>query len=710
MKKQISIVLAIIMLLSALPLTGVSSFAYTSGDWEYTVYDGAGVITGYTGKSSNPTIPLKLGGYTIEEIGSGAFLYNNKITGIIIPDSVNYIGPFAFEGSGLKSITIPSTVKSIGYSAFANCVSLTSVSIPVGLKRISDGMFAYCSALKSIIIPNGAEQICGQAFEGCVSLKSVSLPETLQVINGTAFNGCSSLVSITIPSSVKTIEKGAFKQCSSLKNVTVYYNPQSSFAQDFAEIVTNVIIPEGTREIEDMAFYRYIFLKNITIPTSVTRIGDRAFEYCVRLKGIYIPESVTEIGDYAYGYYHDYNQPFYRINGGEVIAGKKGSEAERYAKANDIPFYVTGTYPDVAEDSWYYEAVKYVGEKGYITGYSNCRFGPGDALKRQDFVVVLARVAGADLTEYENVQSKLSDVRKGEYYAAAVNWAVDNGIISGYQNGRFGVGDNITREQVATILYRYMGSPTVSGADKTLAKFKDYKNISPFAKTAVAWAVQNGIISGMADGRVAPVEGASRAQIAVIIMNMDKGGMFFNNWKDAYKSFILSKKFLNYGDAQLGYGDLQDISFALLDFNADSIPELVIYNGFNGRNLASNYIFTYDRRVVCYCGTTMASAYTVKNYPGMFASVWLSGSYLDGENYKKYDEMTYLDYYSLSSGKVKKTQVLVTAKPKGSSSQTTVFKTADSALYSASQRQQVYYTAMHYKDISASWSSFVNTF
>ncbi|MBQ5995864.1 MAG: endonuclease [Clostridia bacterium] len=189
-------------------------------------------------------------------------------------------------------------------------------------------------------------------------------------------------------------------------------------------------------------------------------------------------------------------------------------------------------FPDVKQGSWYYDAVKYVAERGYITGYQNKKFGPGDSLKRQDFVLILARIAGAELSEYEGKSSKLSDVSNTAYYAPAVNWAVDNGIISGYQNGKFGVNDNITREQVATILYRYMSSPDIKDVDVTLSKFSDANRVSGFAKTAVVWAVQNGVISGMADGRVASTDGASRAQIASIIQRMDTQGMFNKSDKE----------------------------------------------------------------------------------------------------------------------------------------------------------------------------------
>lgn len=183
-------------------------------------------------------------------------------------------------------------------------------------------------------------------------------------------------------------------------------------------------------------------------------------------------------------------------------------------------------FPDVKEGSWYYDAVKYCAQSGYMSGYQNGYFGPNDSLKRQDFVCILARIAKADLSGYQNSTSKFKDVKKGTYYAAAVNWAVDNGIINGYNNGKFGVNDNITREQIATILYNYKKSPSVSNPDNILRNYSDKDRISSYAKTPVAWAVQKKIISGMSDGRLAPTKSASRAEIAAIVMNMDKQGMF----------------------------------------------------------------------------------------------------------------------------------------------------------------------------------------
>ena len=183
-------------------------------------------------------------------------------------------------------------------------------------------------------------------------------------------------------------------------------------------------------------------------------------------------------------------------------------------------------FPDVTKGAWYYDAVQYCAKKGYVSGYQSGKFGPGDNLKRQDFVMILARIAGANLDSYKNKTSKFSDVKKGAYYFAAVNWAVANNIISGYENGKFGVNDPITREQVATILYRYKKSPSVSNVSSTLSSFSDRNAVSSYAKTPMAWAVQNGVIGGTSDGRLAPTKSASRAEIATIIMRMDQKGMF----------------------------------------------------------------------------------------------------------------------------------------------------------------------------------------
>ena len=169
---------------------------------------------------------------------------------------------------------------------------------------------------------------------------------------------------------------------------------------------------------------------------------------------------------------------------------------------------------------WYSEPIEYMKDKGYINGYSNGCFGPNDRIHRQDFVVILANMKNIDTSLY-NYQSKFPDVKKDGYYNAAVNWAASEGIINGYENGKFGVGDALTREQMVTILYNY--EKDYLGIDVTLdgndaEGFEDFGTTSEFAKDAVAWAIDKGLISGFNATTIGPQRFAERSHVAKILM------------------------------------------------------------------------------------------------------------------------------------------------------------------------------------------------
>ena len=198
-----------------------------------------------------------------------------------------------------------------------------------------------------------------------------------------------------------------------------------------------------------------------------------------------------------------------------------------------------GNYPDVPENEWYYDAVSYCSEEGFITGYGNGRFGPLDRIQRQDFVVILARIADVNLNKYKPSAaiSRFSDVSDpNAYYVRALTWGISTGVIQGYANGSFGVGDAVTREQVCVFLYRYldyMGKDTVVTASMItgLMNFKDAASISSFAQKSVAWCRHNGIVGGTANGYFNPTRYALRCEVAQIIMNAAKNG-FFGKWID----------------------------------------------------------------------------------------------------------------------------------------------------------------------------------
>ncbi len=195
------------------------------------------------------------------------------------------------------------------------------------------------------------------------------------------------------------------------------------------------------------------------------------------------------------------------------------SNTPNMEKDTDIAF----VFPDVFSGDWYYNAVRFNVEKGYITGYSNGTFGPANNIQRQDFALILARIAGADLSAYEGQNGGFSDVPSNAYYSAAVAWAKDRGIVTGYSADNFGVGTYISREQICLILSRYFDGEATGDVDAIVQAYPDGGNTSPWAKAGVAWAIENGIVGNA--GYINPIGNAGRAEVAQIIYNMANKGM-----------------------------------------------------------------------------------------------------------------------------------------------------------------------------------------
>lgn len=176
------------------------------------------------------------------------------------------------------------------------------------------------------------------------------------------------------------------------------------------------------------------------------------------------------------------------------------------------------SFSDVTEWDWYHSAVHYVYENGMMTGTSDTTFSPGMNTSRGMIVTVLHRMEATP----EAGEAGFSDVPREEYYARAVDWAYASGVVSGYggnETGAFGPENSITREQLASILYRYARK---KGLDVTargdLSGFADQGAISDYARESMAWAVGMGLISGMGDGTISPAGNATRAQVATILM------------------------------------------------------------------------------------------------------------------------------------------------------------------------------------------------
>lgn len=172
-------------------------------------------------------------------------------------------------------------------------------------------------------------------------------------------------------------------------------------------------------------------------------------------------------------------------------------------------------FTDVAESAWYADAVAYVYENGMMKGTSDTKFSPEQTTTRGMIVTILYRLE----KEPSASAASFTDVASGKYYSKAVAWASANKIVTGYGDGKFGPNDTITREQMAAILYRYAsykGYDVTKTAD--LSKFTDASQVGVFAKAAMQWANAEGLINGTSTTKLSPKSGATRAEVATILM------------------------------------------------------------------------------------------------------------------------------------------------------------------------------------------------
>ena len=211
----------------------------------------------------------------------------------------------------------------------------------------------------------------------------------------------------------------------------------------------------------------------------------------------------------------------------DVLASEDATQADVYAAYNKLAEAVDNMIPDtelpfvdVAEGDWYYDAVADVYDAGLMTGIDGTHFAPNQKLARAQFALILYRLN--DSPEVDG-KSPFKDVAEGDWSTDAVIWANKKGIITGYTDtGLFGPGDDITREQLVVMMYRYQKSISdVKAESVDLSDFKDGAKVSAFAKEAMEWAVGTGVISGKDNGTVLDPQGtATRAECATIIIRM----------------------------------------------------------------------------------------------------------------------------------------------------------------------------------------------
>ena len=508
----------------------------------------------------------------ISIIPESAFSGCSNLTSLDIPETVTTIEEHAFSSTGLTGIEIPEGVSFVNDYVFYKCDHLSSVNLPDSIRGIGTSAFSDCSSLETIELPKNVSVIGTSAFKNCKQLTSITIPDEVIKIAEATFQNCDSLKCVTIPVGVTDIENNAFQNCKSLTDVyfkgskaawdkiiigtgndnllhaTIHYGGEDpvqpaeitlTFETNGGSKINDLPVSAGTTvdltkyipTKEGCAFAGwYSDSKLTTAVTSLKLTGDTTVyakwtpaEYTLTFvtnggsKINDLPVSVDTTVDlrqyvpvregYDFvGWYAD------RKLTTPVTVLQLTEDTTVYAKWEEtsvtLPFY------DVASDDWFYEDVAYVYENGLMNGMGEGQFGPQGTTTRGMIVTILYRQAGSPAAS----GNPFADVEPGQYYAQPIAWAASHGIVNGISATTFAPDDPITREQMATILYRYARYQGEDVSDQgNLSAFADADTISAYAKQAMAWANGAGLINGVEGNRLNPTGQAVRCQAAAIL-------------------------------------------------------------------------------------------------------------------------------------------------------------------------------------------------
>ena len=546
---------------------------------DYTVPSGTVAIAGGAFKDCSKLESLVIPD-SVTAIGKSAFENCAALKRITLPKSIAKLEALTFSGcAALAEITLPDGLKTLGEKVFSGCAALKSVKIPAEVTVIPAEAFSGCSSLESITIPKSVSHINKRAFDGCTALKKVdylgSDTDWSQVTKETGNNALGNAEkSFTRTDHEHKYTDTVIPPTCTERGCTVHLcscgdKREDSYTPPLGHSYKGgICVRCGILDPNKDTPHKHDFIPIVTKPTCLTEgfttytcscgecytkdyvsaVGHKTQLQNVKaagcLTGGYTGDEVCTVcgkvfkqGSVIFALGHDpqsarVKAPTCTESGytGDLICMRCGDMTQigNTVAATGHKFFggvcsVCGAksaeavpkFDDVKSGAFYFDAVRWAVENGITNGTGKNTFSPNNVCSRYQIVMFLWRAAGQPEAK---AAVSFADVKPGDIFYEAVQWAVERGITKGTSSTSFSPFAPCTRGQIVTFLYRSAGSPKVSGA----CNFSDVSSGS-FCHDAVIWASTEGITNGTSAGRFSPNEGCTRAQVVTFLYRASGG-------------------------------------------------------------------------------------------------------------------------------------------------------------------------------------------
>jgi uncharacterized repeat protein (TIGR02543 family) len=326
---------------------------------------------------------------------------------------------------------------------------------------------------QKIVIAGGITKIGSYAFSPMPYVTDVTIGQGVTVIGTGAFAYCSSLTRCTLPSTLTEIQDYAFQSTG----------------------LTQIDLPSGLKAIGEHVFDFAPLTGVLTLPSSLNTLGGDfigTFEYN-DIEAI----AMADREDYTFmGWLDSAGMVWTNEDIVNSLTTGRGTLTAQWVSTAGSDQAPEAVFTDIAADKWYYKGVQYCYRQGLMNGMSDTEFSPNTYGTRAQVVTVLYRLAGSPAVD--SLSSKFSDVADTLWYTKAVIWAEAKGITTGYEDGTFRPGRNVTRQEFLTFLYRYLASDSDSSyvQSSAIAAFSDGDKVQDWAKAAENWSVATGLQTG----------------------------------------------------------------------------------------------------------------------------------------------------------------------------------------------------------------------